>query len=106
MQKTSAHKSEAHEEAMKMVKAAIDEIRFGRNETTQTFNTEEIHELAAAEEFYVIGGRNWTIGGRKPAGVGLAYSSKAGLVIANSQELADQVAKELTPRHQLEMVAA
>jgi hypothetical protein len=106
MQKTSAQKSEAHKEAMKMVETAIEEMRSGRDETTQTFNTQEIHDLAAAEEFYLIGGRNWTIGGRKPTGVGLAYSHRVGLVIANSQELADQIAKELTPRRHLELVAA
>lgn len=88
----------AHQAVIQSVEKAIFDLRAERIKGPVTFNTAAIHELAETGEFYPIGGTKDTVGGRKPAEIGLAYSIKVGLVVAYSQEEADDLVRERAPR--------
>lgn len=77
------------------IERVISDIRWERKTGPITLNSPEIHELAAKEEFELRGGTAATVGGRKPANIGLAYSPQKGLVVAASQHEANSIAKEI-----------
>jgi hypothetical protein len=78
------------------IEKAISAIRGLKKEDPTVLNSPEIHALAVKGEFELRSGTGYTVGGRRPKDVGLAYSIETGLVIAPTQHLANSIAKGIT----------
>ncbi len=88
-------KTEKQEQEIENIERAIFDMRSERKQEPIFFNSPEVHELAEKGEFYLISGSMRTLGGRIPSGVGMAYGLKTGLVIAKSQQIADDIVREI-----------